>query len=156
MRSLWEGQTLCHPGAGGWQYGNEWPTPGFYFRLCHRHPGSFSRNFQAVGFKLLGNVSIVAFFARGNREIVSLLFSPFFLKFSSPSSLLVQNLIRCFWDNLELSKEDSHFDVVTPSSSFCAQNQVRTLVTKHDATAKDFMSPFCLGCGHLSNRKCPL
>lgn len=62
----------------GWQYGNEWPTPGFYFRLCHRHPGSFSRNFQAAGFKLLGKVSIVAFFARGNRELVSLFFPPSF------------------------------------------------------------------------------
>lgn len=113
--------------------------------------------FQAVGFKLLGNVSIVAFFAHGNREIVSLHFFPFFPKFSSPSSLLVQNLIRCFWDNLKLSKDqDSHFDVVTPSSSLCAQNQVRTMATKHDATARDFMSSFCLGYGHLSNRKCPL
>lgn len=45
--------------------------------------------FQAAGFKLLGNISIVAFFAHGNREIVSLHFFPFFPKFSSPSSLLV-------------------------------------------------------------------
>lgn len=36
--------------------------------------------FQAVGFKLLGKVSLAAFFARGNREIISLFF--FFFLFS--------------------------------------------------------------------------
>lgn len=50
--------------------------------------------FQAVGFKLLGKVSLAAFFARGNREIISLLFFFFFLKLSSLSSLLVWHLTK--------------------------------------------------------------
>lgn len=50
--------------------------------------------FQAVGFKLLGKVSLAAFFAHGNREIISLLFFFFFLKLSSLSSLLVWHLTK--------------------------------------------------------------
>ena len=123
------------------------------FLTLPQTPCSFSRNCKTVGFKLLGKVSLAAFFACGNRETISLFF--FFLKLSSLSSLLVQNLTKCFGDTLGLREEDYHFDFVTPGSFLHARNKVR-MVIKHHAMANDPMGSFCLGCRHLSERKCSL